>query len=47
MFKKILLWGLDFLFPKTCLLCEEGEELLCAKCFQALKTKDLAVPSVL
>jgi len=44
MFKKILQLGLDFLFPKTCLLCEQGEELVCAKCFQALRSKDPSCP---
>lgn len=44
MFKKILLWGLDFLFPPTCVLCQQGEELLCKKCFKSLSGKEAACP---
>ena len=40
MFKKLLQIGLDFLFPKNCLICGEGEEFLCSKCFRNLKFID-------
>lgn len=45
MFKKIFKIGLDFLFPKNCLICQAGDELLCRKCFQALKVKDPTCPN--
>lgn len=44
MFKKIIQIGLDFLFPKSCLICGGGNQLICQKCFQALKSKEASCP---
>lgn len=44
MFKKIVQLGLDFLFPKTCLLCNKEGKLLCLNCFKTLKPKDPSCP---
>ncbi len=45
MLKKVIKFLLDFLFPKNCLICQEGEEYLCQKCFRNLKFKDPHCPS--
>lgn len=44
MLKKILRWGLDFLFPPSCVLCDQGEELLCDQCFKGLQHKEASCP---
>ncbi|MDD3711462.1 MAG: double zinc ribbon domain-containing protein [Patescibacteria group bacterium] len=45
MIKKAIQFWLDFLFPKNCLLCQEGNEYLCQKCFRNLKFKDPHCPN--
>ena len=40
MIKKAILFCLDFLFPRQCLICQKENSYLCRKCLQSLKAKE-------